>query len=416
MKKLFLAAYLLSTSVFASSPELTAEFKTLVAQSKLGAVTEQAYCYAQDGVTLGYQTEKLQRIASVTKLLSTLLVSETMDLHQRFTTKIYIGKDSLHIEGGRDPYFEEDKLLLLMQALNNLGYKSFKKITFNRDFLFYDIALGEYLKITPEISRTRLQFYLSGKNPNSVRAKWQTIRKFAEEEGVTNLAVAAPTISATTIAISDTNPLLNENPAVYIHKSKEFHQLLKTMNVQSKNYVAENVYLAGSAIKKLPILLAEKGISSKTYQISNGSGLPIINGNSRTDNLASCSTILKVISLLTESIKKHNLTISDIMAVSGGKDLGSFRDRFLDYPDLHESIISKTGTLKHTSSLAGILLINGDIPFAILNHTTNSAGARKFQDRFVSKMFDHLGVPTPLDYTKISIFPWDDSDFLITSR
>jgi D-alanyl-D-alanine carboxypeptidase len=104
------------------------------------------------------------------------------------------------------------------------------------------------------------------------------------------------------------------------------------------------------------------------------------------------------------------------MAVSGGKDIGSFRDRFLDYPDLHESIISKTGTLKHTSSLAGILLINGDIPFAILNHTTNSAGARKFQDRFVSKMFDHLGVPTPLDYTKISIFPWDDSDFLITSR
>jgi len=415
MKKLFFAAYLLTSAVYASSPELTSEFKTLVAQSKLGTIKEQAYCYAKDGVTLGYQTEKLQRIASVTKVLSTLLASETMDLHQRFTTKIYIGKDSLHIEGGRDPYFEEDKLLLLMQSLNDLGYKSFKRITFNRDFLFYDIAMGEYLKVTPEISRSRLEFYLSGKNPASVRAKWQAIRKFAEEEGV-SLDVTSPMVSATTIAISDTNPLLNENPAVFIHQSKELHHLLKTMNVQSKNYVAENVYLAGSAIKKLPELLVEKGISSKSFQINNGSGLPIINGKSRFDNLATCSTILKVVGLLNESIKKHNLTIADIMAVNGGKDLGSFRERFQDYPEIHESVISKTGTLKHTSSLAGLLLINGNVPFAVLNHTTNSSAARKFQDRFVSKMFDHLGVPTPLDYTKISIFPWDDSDFLISSR
>lgn len=415
MKKLFFAAYLLTSAVHALTPGLTAEFKTLVSQSKLGTVTEQAYCYAQDGVTHGYQTEKLQRIASVTKIISTLLVSETMDLNQKFTTKIYVGKDSLHIEGGRDPYFEEDKLLLLMQSLNDLGYKSFKRITFNRDFLFYDIAMGEYAKVTPEISRTRLAFYLSGKNPASVRAKWQSIRKFAEEEGV-SLQVSSPSVTATSIAISDVNPLLNENPAVYIHKSKAFHQLLKTMNVQSKNYVAENVYLAGSAIKKLPVLLAEKGISSTTFKINNGSGLPIINGSSRADNLATCSTVLKIVSLLAESLKKHNLEMSDVMAVNGGKDLGSFRERFENYPNTHEAVLSKTGTLKHTSSLAGVLLINGNTPFAILNHTTNSAGARKFQDKFVSRMFDHLGAPTPLDYTKISIFPWDDSDFLITSR
>ncbi len=415
MKKLFFAAYLFSTAVQATTPGLTAEFKTLVAQSKLGTVTEQAYCYAKDGVTQGYQTEKLQRIASVTKLISTLLASETMDLHQKFTTKIYVGKDSLHIEGGRDPYFEEDKLLLLMQSLNNLGYKSFKKITFNRDFLFYDIAMCEYLKVTPEISKSRLEVYLSGKNPATVRAKWQSIRKFAEEEGVT-LEVTSPLVSASSISISDVNPLLNENPAVFVHQSKAFHHLLKTMNVQSKNYVAENVYLAGSQIKKLPLLLAEKGIASTTYKIANGSGLPIITGKNRFDNLATCSTILKVVAQLEESLKKHNLVMSDVIAVNGGKDLGSFRERFENYPETHEAVLSKTGTLKHTSSLAGVVLINGDIPFAILNHTTNAAGARKFQDKFVSRMFDHLGAPTPLDYTKISIFPWDDSEFMVASR
>jgi hypothetical protein len=413
--------FLLGTLIFAStvaqasSPELTAEFKSLVTKSKLGAVTEQTYCYGKDGVTLGYQTEKLQRIASVTKVLSSLLASETMDLHRTFKTKIYIGKDSLHIEGGRDPYFEEDKFLLLLQALNDLGYTSFKKVTFTKDFLFYDIALGEYEKITPEKTKVRLQFYLSGNNPTAVRATWQSIRKFAEEEGI-SLQVKSPMVTATSVSISDINPLINENPAVFTHQSKPLHNLMKTMNVQSKNLVAENLYEAGSKIKSMTALLTEKGINAASFKIYNGSGLPIISGKSRLDNLAACSTVLKVINLLSESVKKHNLTLPDIMAVNGGKDLGSFRERFLDYPELHESVISKTGTLKHTSSLAGILLINGNIPFAVLNHTTNSSAARKFQDRFVSRMFDHLGVPTPVEYTKISIFPWNDSDFLISAR
>lgn len=414
MKKLFFAFYLITSAVQAS-PGLTAEFQTLVSQSKLGPAKDQAYCYAKDGVTLGYQKDKLQRIASLTKLFSTLLVSETTDLHKTFTTKIYIGKESLHIEGGKDPYFEEDKLLLLMQTLNDLGYKSFRRITFNRDFHFYDIAMGEYLKVTPEISRTRLDVYLSGKYPSTVKSKWQSIRKFAEEEGV-SLEAASPSISATTISISDVNPLLSENPAVYVHTSKPLHRLLKTMNVQSKNYVSENMYLMGSAIKKLNVLMGEKGILPATYKISNGSGLPIINNKTRIDNQATCSTVLKVISLLEESLKKQRLQLSDVVAVNGGKDLGSFRERFEKYPETHEAVISKTGTLKHTSSLAGVLLSNGSIPFAILNHTTSASRARSFQDKFVARMFDNLGVPNPMDYTKISIFPWDNSDFLITAR
>lgn len=415
MKKLFFATLLLTSAVNAANPALTSEFKTLVTKSKLGPVTDQAYCYAKDGATSGYQTEKLQRIASVTKVITTFLASETMDLKRSFTTKFYIGKDSLHIEGGRDPYFEEDKLLLLLKALNELGYTSFKKVTFNRDFLFYDIAMGEYEKITPEKSRARLGFYLLGKNPASVRAKWQAIRKFAGEEGL-DLEVNSPSLIAGSVSIADINPLQNENPVVFIHQSKPLHSLLKTMNVQSKNYVAENIYEAGQKIKNISTLLTENGINPATFKIANGSGLPIIIGKTRTDNLASCNTVLKIISLLAQSIVKHNLELSDIMAVNGGKDLGSFRERFQDYPETHESVLSKTGTLKHTSSLAGILLINGNVPFAILNHTVNSSAARKFQDRFVSRMFDHLGVATPLDYTKISIFPWDDSDFLVQSR
>ena len=411
MKKTLLLSLLITSSVWSQSEDLTLEFKSLVARHNLGKATDQAYCYQEAGSVEGYQPDKLQRIASVTKLFTTLLASETLDLNQKFLTRIYIGKDSLHIEGTRDPYFEEDKFLLLLKSLNNLGYTSFKRISFNEDFHFYDLALGTYEKITPEKTRARLNYYLSGKNPNGIRTTWNGVVKFAAEEGI-DIEGGVPSVKVPSIIISNTNPLKDENPVLYIHESKPFHGILKSMNVMSKNYVAENVYLMSSKIKSFSTLMQEKGIAASTFRIYNGSGLPIESPNSRLDNLATCRIVLKIIEELSLSIGKHNLVLSDIMAVNGGKDLGSFRERFKEQPETHESVLSKTGTLKHTSSLAGVILIGKELPFAILNQTTNVSEARKMQDKFVSRMFHFLGEPTPLDYSKISIFPWDGSEFL----
>lgn len=409
MKSFLLLSVFLTSQVWADSSALTADFKSLLSSSKISPITEQAYCYTKGGFTHGYQPYKMQRIASITKLLSTYLASETMDLHQTFTTKIYVGKDSLHIDGGRDPYFEEEKLLLLFKALNELGRKSFKNVTFSRDFLFYDQALSSYEKVTPEKSRVRLETYL--KNTKLIKNQWLSVRKYAREEGI-DLDLNGPILTSSSVSISDKNPLKNENPAVYFHVSKPFHTLLKTMNVQSKNVVAENVYQAASSLKSFTALMNQKGIGQSTYKIYNGSGLPIIKGELRSDNLATCDMVLRVIGLLSESLKKHKLKLSDVVAINGGQDLGSFRDRFENQPETHEAVISKTGTLKHTSSLAGVLLTDNELPFAILNHTTSAGAARKFQDRFIAKMFEHLGPAVPEDYRKISIFPWDGSDFL----
>src|SRR5690606_30374979 len=145
---------------------------------------------------------------------------------------------------------------------------------------------------------------------------WATVRKFAEEEGII-LPARVPVITTGNVVINDTNPL-KENSVLYLHTSRPLHRLLKTMNVQSKNYVAENIYLQGSARKSLSQLLLEHGISSQTYKIYNGSGLPVLSGNTRFDNQATCETVLRVIGLLSESLKKHHLLLSDIMAVNGG--------------------------------------------------------------------------------------------------
>jgi D-alanyl-D-alanine carboxypeptidase len=410
MRHVFYFILFFSSAGWAETLGLNTEFKSLVARSKLGPLSEQAYCYVQGGGIQGFQKDKLQRIASVTKLLSTLLASETLNLNGHFFTRFYISNNSLHIEGGEDPYFEEEKLLLLFRSLNALGYKKFDKVTFDKKFYFNDTALSSYQDITPAVVRTRMINYFSGAKTPFVRAKWQSVRKFAEEEGF-DLEVTAPLVTAKLISFVEKNPLAEMNPIIFQHTSRPLRDILKTMNVQSKNFVAENIYKLASRTRSLSSLFSEAGIPPQTYRIYNGSGLPIL-GSKRLDNLSSCSSILKSIQLLSVSLKKHQLTLSDVVAVNGGKDLGSFRNRFEDFPETHEAVISKTGTLKNASSLGGVLLMNDEVPFAILNQTTNTSAARKFQDLFVSRMFDLLGTPRPIPYEKISIFPWDGTEFL----
>lgn len=411
MKKLLFTLTLISSGVMADATVLTQDFKGLIQRNKIGALNEQAYCLSDKGVVDGYQPDKLQRIASVSKLLTTLMASETLNLNQKFQTKVYVTKDKLHIEGGLDPYFEEEKLLLLMRDLNRLGYSKFKQVSFSPDFLFYDVALGEFAAITPAHTRQRLAYYFNSKNRKSITSTWNVVKNFAREEGVI-LTGNAPFLSATSVIVSNLNPVLVDRPEVFVHTSRPLHSILKSMNVMSKNMVAENIYNMISKRKTFETLMKEKGVDITTFKIVNGSGLPIVTRKSRVDNLASCRMILKSISLLLSSVRRQNFELSDIVAVNGGKDLGSFRNRFTNYPETHEAVLSKTGTLKHTSSLAGILLSSAEVPFAILNHTVSMAAARDFQDEFVSLMFDHVGPPTPLVYEKLSIFPWGEEDFL----
>lgn len=413
MKKLLGIFLVLSTHVLASDG-LNQDFKDLIRVNKVGALTEQAYCYDQNGIN-GYQVDKLQNIASVTKLLTTLLASENLDLHKQYITKLYIAENKLHIEGGLDPYFEEEKILLLMQALNDLGYKSFSEISFDKNFLFYDLALSQHGIVTTEMTRGRLATLFSAKSRSQIKTEWLETVKFAKEEGIDLDPLKVPTLLASSVKIATVNPLLNTNPIILSHKSLPLHRILKSMNVMSKNLVAHNIFTEASVVRTFDQLTQNLGIDKKTYIIYNGSGLPVRNSRGRFDNKASCKTVLTLIKSLKDSISKHNLQLSDVIAVNGGKDFGSFRERFLKQPETHQAVLSKTGTLAIASTLAGYLMTGNEIPFAILNNTSLTQSARIFQDEFVARMFHHLGNPTPIDYQKISIFPWDGENFLESS-
>lgn len=409
----FVALGLLTTSVWAN-PSLTQDFRNLLVRYKIGALANQAYCYQNpNGDIDGYQVSKLMPIASVTKLFTTYFAAELLDLNKRYETKIHIKGDALHIEGSHDPYFEEEKMLLLMKALNERGYTRFKTVTFDNKFKFSDVALGEYQVITSSHIRGKIATYFNSEgNRTYIRNKWSTVVKFATEEGVNLEKELAPQMVATSVKLSDVNPIEGQQEAILIHKSKPLHQILKAMNVMSKNLVAEYVYQEASQVKNFSIFMKERGFDTSKINFYNGSGLPVKNGKSRKDNLTTCSIVLKMSELLNESLRSKGFNPSDLIAINGGQDNGSFRDRFEDFPETHRAVISKTGTLAIASTLAGSLeTLNGEIQFAVLNKPSSSAAARNFQDHFVSRMFHHLGEAAPIPYEKISIFPWDDSPY-----
>ena len=405
---------LILTSGLWANTSLTQDFKSLIASYKVGLLANQAYCY-KDAVTApqGYQVNKMFPIASITKLFTTYLASELLDLNQRYETKIFIKGDQLHISGGNDPYFEEEKILLLMKALNEKGYSQFKKVSFDSRFKFSDVALGEHQVLTTSHTASKLKIYFNTDSYRSyVKTKWNQVVNFAFEEGTTLDKEMSPQLVVEKIENLEINPILDTAEIILTHKSKPLHSLLKSMNVMSKNLVAQYVYEQALQVQDLKSFLTSRGLDATQIIFYNGSGLPVKNGNTRKDNLTTCGIVISLTEKLNASLRQKGFEPEQIIAINGGKDNGSFRDRFLKYPETHQAVISKTGTLAISSTLAGTLkTLAGEIEFAIFNRPNSSAGARNFQDHFVTRMFHHLGEAAPIPYEKISIFPWSDSEF-----
>lgn len=396
---------MMSLKALALSPNaITSSFKSLNSRYAIGPLNQQSFCYIQNQSVEGYRTSSLQKIASVTKLLTTYFASETLDLSKTYKTKIYLTKDSMHIEGGGDPYFDAEKLLLLFDALNKLGYKVFKKVTFDKNLIFYKID-DRQVDVTIEKTRTRLSEYLGVNNLKILNYKWKEFQILALREGV-RLSYKVPRILSTNVQYEAENPLLNESYSMYVHESKPLYKILKLMNLESNNLIAQNVYSEASFVKSFPDLMLDKGVEEESFKIYSGSGLPVMTSPGRLDNLATCQMILRVISLLPESLRRHDLELSDVIAVAG-KDSGTLAGRFSFTPDASGAVLAKTGTLRDTSSLAGVILARDLVPFVILNHTTQTDNARKLQDIMVSKIIQDYDGTTPIDYTKMNHSIWD---------
>ena len=152
----------------------------------------------------------------------------------------------------------------------------------------------------------------------------------------------------------DKNPLDINLAHMLTLSSPPLYKYLKEINVQSNNYAAHTIFLKLGGESKFEKYIADQfGYTSDVIHFFTGSGLPVTQNGKRFDNYATCAVALELISSLKDSVERSNLELQNILAVPGS-DGGTFSTRIFP-AEYKNTFFAKTGTLVHTSTLAGIM-------------------------------------------------------------
>lgn len=396
-----LACVLLSGAVHAST-KTDSEFSRLLTKHKVNPVEEQAYCYTDEkGNLQGVNLDLKIRLASVTKLLTSLWAVEELGINFRHDTRLYIKGNDLHIAGSFDPFMSNEKMLFLISQLNMLGYKEFNKITFDKNLLIYPAAqthTDTYPTINSETNAKNLRTYFN-------TATWSTVFK-DEYKRLAQLAKAGRflpevTMKAGSVAFTDTIPFNKEDESVRMLTltSPELFKYLKETNVKSNNYSSHTLFRHLGGEPKFEAWLASRyGLTAEKIKLFNGSGLPSVLNGVRKDNYASCTIMMNMIEELKLASERQGKEIEDVVAVPGS-DAGTFRNR-LNTADYKNTFVAKTGTLMHTSTLAGAMsTVKGFSFFGIFNMTTALEPAKAVQNYMVGVLMTEMGGPKVFNYT-----------------
>lgn len=373
-------------------------------------------------------------LASISKVVTTLWAVESLGVDYRYSTKLHVtkvGSDTydVHIEGGRDPIFGRNSSYYIISELNKSGIdvKKIENLTFDENFIFdwfseespriggdtpyYDTIQ----KQTSAVRDSLLKYFATGIN----KSMYDLLKKRADKIGVA--MAKSPSLSVRRVEFI---PKASYNkPAgttTLLYRSAPLRTILKRMNNQSNNYVADNLYwnLGGTSafneyIKK------SLSLSSNEIEFYIGSGNNadyIYNPNKSIYNQATCETMIKVLYRLDKILEKSGYEMSEVMAVAGldkGSTVAGFGGNFAG------STIAKTGSVNVAKTLTGsISTKNGEIYFAVLMHT-DSRGEWGSASNQIKKKVNQLivdnGGPKRIQYNEILPLPFDDKSTLKSS-
>lgn len=401
MKKIFLITLAVTANLSLFANENTDKIWNSKLKEEGIDISEQAYCYTNEaGEAEGKNTDLRIRLASVSKLVSSLWTIEKVGIKHTFDTKLFIKGNNLHIQGSFDPFLGNEKMFFLISQLNELGYTHFDSITFDKNLMvFPDAQYGgdEYPDMSRAVHVKRLNRYF---NTAQWNAEFKDEYKNFKIMAKTGMYRSEVNFDVTNINFTEVNPL-EQDPEVKVLtlSSPPVYRYLKEMNVRSNNYVAETIFRMNGNVKMFDQYLLEKfNLTRETMHMYTGSGLPYYNdAGTRLDNYSTCNSMLKVMKQLKEEIEKQSMEIEDVVAVPGN-DKGTFRNRIFP-ADFKNSFVAKTGTLMHTSTLAGAMNTQkGFSFFGIFNQSSDIAGSKKVQNNMVKSIMEEMGGPKAFDY------------------
>jgi D-alanyl-D-alanine carboxypeptidase/D-alanyl-D-alanine-endopeptidase (penicillin-binding protein 4) len=355
-----------------SASKVTTSVKTQM--SRFGG-SAGAFCYAvENGSVQGYNQDKPVRIASVMKLMTTLWAVETLGPNYRFTTRIFIqpSNHEMHIAGSRDPFFDRQRLFLLLADLNKLGYKHMNRITADRNVRFDLQALDftRYWKYAHTTSHAGTS--LAARDIKSTltdvfnTAQWSTARK----QLYVNLAAnskspklpAGVVFKADAVDVVPSNPLAGKPGVLTFEiKSAPIKTYIKQMNILSVNPLADEIFATLGGPDAFRRFMQDKHRMGEEFaKVYTGSGLPL-NAGGRRDTMASCSSIILSIRRLDRDLESQGMDLSDVMMVAGVDTQPG-----ATFSDASRALIVKTGTVNSAKNLAGVAETTaGEVYFGI---------------------------------------------------
>ncbi|WP_127717487.1 D-alanyl-D-alanine carboxypeptidase [Halobacteriovorax sp. HLS] len=395
-----------------------------------------SFCHTNEtGEVEGSNPHMKVRLASISKLITTYWAMEKLTPEYQYESQFFLKDKHLHIVGDKDPIYSKRKLFFLLSQLNNLGITELDKITFDKNLRVYTNAegyIGDTLVVTKSRTAANLKDYFHTPDWNKLKLAYANFIKETPQEIIKALEIRESledlNLSVKEVSFSEKNPFENDPAAKQsIHLSPKIVKYLKAMNIKSNNYIADEVFDKLGGEKEFDKFIGEKvenwypnididrtnfDKGSKSIKIFSGSGLPSYKNGQRNDNYATCSIVVKIIEDLNQVMTEYQKSFQQVVAVAGsdidssGATKSTIRKRFLS-PKLKNVIMAKTGTLFHTSALAGKLSTkSGDKYFGVFHQMRGWKGhAKAAQDEIVQKIIDNSGGGEKVDYNKEFFFP-----------
>lgn len=386
------------------------------------------FCYLDpNGELKGPNPHRRVRLASTSKIITALMAVEKLAPDYQYTTKFYWNGSDLHIKGDMDPVNSMRKLFFLISQLNNVGITKINKLTFDKDFRIFSqvekYAMSEF-KPTKAQTIKSLKDYFTVSEWNIIAGLYKNFIAATPKEVIEELQIRTDIsdikLEVGSIEFSKENPLKETDLKTYEMLSPEMAKYLKVMNVVSNNYIADQVfekiggkkayheYMQNFIKDKFgdyTALRKEFSKSEHSTYFYTGSGLNVGSGANRVDNYSTCAIMVNLVKELDEKMIAMQRKMQEVVAVPG-VDKGTFRKR-LNSKRLANSIMAKTGTLKHTSSLAGkVSTVQGGIYFGMFHQMRGWKGnAKMVQNQIVSDLIDNYGGPKKFEYKKEFFFP-----------
>ncbi|MDH4466586.1 MAG: D-alanyl-D-alanine carboxypeptidase [Bacteriovoracaceae bacterium] len=385
--------------------EILLKKQVFTAQQKSAIKSGTGHCYRYDksvhDITYGPNASDQVKLASITKIFTSLaaltwidqqfhdsmsqyqqtakdfVFTTTLEIYQTRTQKGYSYRANLI--GGYDPMFDLKKLSWMLALLNEKTITQLEEIHYTSGFLFHPYAKSNsHSFLEPERffqgpimpGEQQMKIWLNNyfnfsaaKNGESYKTINALKKYLFEKSKISQTENLIGLKSNLNIKMSLTHPPIlddhftpnpDEELAFRLRLySSPLGKIIKFMNTQSNNWVAESLFLLmGGQNNFRNILQSELPSLSNETKFYTGSGLPdfVSGSKDRLINSARCSEVLQAAIKLYEWDQNSGMLPQDFLGMTGEGTLERYaKDTTSGRPGI--TFIGKTGTTNEAVNL-----------------------------------------------------------------